>query len=177
MSTLKTRMERIALRLAAVAAAPAATTTSTPDGCTPTPEQRRTLGAILDTLVRPSHSTSPDPVLMESGMEFVERWLLLIPPESAAELLDLLTVWEAQSRVVGPHRSPFSHLSPAERAANLDRWATSPSATAQAAFGALKTLCMLAWWSRPETWQTIGYSLKTGKPGAPIAPNPEDGHE
>lgn len=159
MSAFTSSIQRLSLRAAALACRPS----EAPNALSSilTVSQRATLASILDTLVRTSVDAAPDPELMTASLAFIDTWLRRLPEQSASELMDLLTVWEVQSQMVGPHRGRFSRLSAAERAANLERWATSPSPTAQSAFRALKTVCMLAWWSRPQTWQGLGYTIVT----------------
>ena len=51
----------------------------------------------------------------------------------------------------------FTRMSEAERDASLRAWMTSRLAIRRQAFAALRNLCLLGFYSQPETWRRIGY--------------------
>jgi len=51
----------------------------------------------------------------------------------------------------------FTRMSEAERDASLRAWMTSRLAIRRQAFWAVRNLCLLGFYSQPETWRRIGY--------------------
>jgi hypothetical protein len=52
---------------------------------------------------------------------------------------------------------PFTRMSGDERDASLRAWAGSRIAIRRQAFAAVRNLCLLGFYSQPETWRAIGY--------------------
>ncbi len=52
---------------------------------------------------------------------------------------------------------PFTRMTEAERDESLRAWAGSRLAVRRQAFAAVRNLCLLGFYSQPETWRAIGY--------------------
>lgn len=120
----------------------------------------RSLSALLDCmcgyggrLPRPT-----DTPALESLLTFVET----LPEGRRRQLRDLVALFEAGSLVLGPEgsRERFSELDDAAAETYLRSWEESALPPRRAAFRALKSVCMMAYWSQRETWGPIGYSLE-----------------
>lgn len=105
------------------------------------------------------------PVDGEAIGRFVEDYALGLPKIQATMLRNLLLAFEFQPLVYGPKRKKFTQLTDDERRSNLEAWAATRDPQRQAVFKSLKTVCMLAYWSNPETWEVIGYDGPTAEPG------------
>lgn len=107
------------------------------------------------------------PSLEESGaLETTLTFVGWMPEESRAALGSLLVLFEAGPLILGPKRERFTRLDPSMQATYLESWANSPLPPRRAAFRALKSACMMGYWTRPKTWGVIGYGLE-GNPGVP----------
>lgn len=120
----------------------------------------RTLSALVESmceyggeLPRPA-----DTLALESLLGFVDT----LPEGRRGQLRDLLALFEAGALAVGPEQrhARFSELDGAEAEAYLRSWEESALPPRRAAFRALKSICMMAYWSQRETWGPIGYSLE-----------------
>lgn len=102
----------------------------------------------------------PDPIhcdAIEATLDFAGT----LPHGRRRQLSDVLCVLEALPLVVAPNgeRTRFTQLS--NRAADelLETLATASIPQARAIFTALKSICMMGYWTRPETWDAIDYEL------------------
>jgi len=120
------------------------------------------LAALVQRICR-SNDPSAYPVDATRIVRFIERYVLGMPIVSATDFRNLLVMFEYQPMVFGPRRRRFSKLSGEEQDQNLEGWSSSARPERRVAFKALKTMCMLAYWSTPETWPAIGY-------GGPLVP-------
>lgn len=122
------------------------------------------VGALAQTLCATDGDDlpTPDP---NSAVNFIERYVLGLPPTQMRKLRDLLVLWEFQPLVYGPDRVRFSRLRPEQRTANMEQWAASANPRRTAIFRSLKTLCMLWYWTQPTTWNAIGYDGPRVEPG------------
>jgi hypothetical protein len=84
-----------------------------------------------------------------------------LPHGRRRQLSDLLCVLEALPLVVAPagERRRFTNLS--DRAADdfLHTLSDAAIPQARAIFNALKSICMMGYWTRSETWDAIDYEL------------------
>lgn len=107
------------------------------------------------------------PSLEEAGaLETTLTFVGWMPEESRAAMGSLLAIFEAGPLILGPRRERFTRLDPLTQAVYLESWANSPLAPRRAVFRALKSACMMGYWTRPNTWGVIGYGLE-GNPGVP----------
>ena len=129
------------------------------------PWQIRTLEAMQGRICEPDNASLPTPD--ECGaLEATLRFVRSMPTSTVERMAALLSLFEAAPLVLGPNRTRFSLLPPAEQTAFLSRWPDSRIPAQRAAFHAIKTICMMGYWSRESTWSAIGYSI--GKnPGVP----------
>ncbi len=118
---------------------------------------------------------APDlPGVVESGaLDCALGFIGGMPDESRAVLGDLLAVFEFGPLVLGVgngnkkgKRARFTRLDAAAQDAYLASWENSGLAARRAAFRGLKSVCMMGYWTRSETWGAIGYSFE-GNPGVP----------
>ncbi|MBA2664641.1 MAG: hypothetical protein H0U74_20305 [Bradymonadaceae bacterium] len=124
------------------------------------------LAAIIERLCRYDAPDMPAPDqcgALEAALGFISH----MPEESRAALSDLLTVFEIGPYVLGPGRERFSALDATSRDAYLASWEGSSLPPRRAAFRALKSACMMGYWTRPQTWSAIGYSIDDN-PGVPL---------
>lgn len=107
----------------------------------------------------------PDPRdcgAVDAALDFLEG----TPPQTRRELQSLLVLVELSPLVVGPTRRRFTELEADAAAATLRRWERSPLEPMRGAFRALKSMVMMGYWSRPETFPVIDYSVAEN-PGVP----------
>jgi hypothetical protein len=125
------------------------------------PWETRTLDAILDRMcayTRPDLPRPDDTDALESTLDFVDTF----PQGRRRQLRQLLAVVEAGPLVLAPagERERFSELSAEAADTYLRGWDESALPPRRAAFRALKSVCMMGYWSQPDTWDGIGYSLE-----------------
>jgi hypothetical protein len=127
------------------------------------PWQRATLGALQLTMCRYDDVDAPLPEAdaigaLEAALDFASH----MPPDKRAQLADLLVLFEAGPYALGPRRARFTRLSDAEMDAYARSWQDARVPVVRGAFGALKSVCMMGYWSRPATWGAIDYALFDG---------------
>jgi hypothetical protein len=110
--------------------------------------------ALFDALVAHEDGGLPDPAAI-GAIEEYDRLLARLPREDALLYRAALVLleWEPLLRLAGR----FSRLGVAARRAHLERWARSRLLPLRAGYAALKTLALLAYYTRPETWPAMGY--------------------
>jgi len=120
--------------------------------------ERRILSALLARYCQPDRSDLPSPDTLPL-LKAVEEHMRRLPLVSQQQFRDLLLVFEYAAPLFAPqHRAlRFSALKPRIQEQLLSDWANSRLVPRRAAFHALKTLCMLAYWSHSATWSAIGY--------------------
>jgi len=125
------------------------------------PWEYRTLDAILDRMCaydqvglhRPA-----DTYALESTLDFIDTF----PHPRRQQLRQLLAIFEAGPLLTAPsgERERFSELSTGAADTYLASWAESRLPPRRAAFRALKSVCMMGYWSQPDNWEGIGFSLE-----------------
>ena len=121
-----------------------------------TPWQQDILLAILGTLCDYQHHALP--LAHRTGaLETALRFLEQTPLVTREKLLDVLILFEAGATVLSPERTRFTRLSPEGQVAYMRQWEGSKVEVMCAAFQGLKSVCMIGYWSQPETWAFIDY--------------------
>ena len=126
-----------------------------------TPAEYRTLDAVLARMCNYEGRDLPRPAdtfALEAVLDFVDSF----PAGRKTQLRDLLALFEAGSLILGPKGEfdRFSKLSAQAADAYLNGWDQANLPPRRAAFRALKSICMMGYWSQSGTWQAIGYSLE-----------------
>lgn len=126
------------------------------------PWQIDTLTALMTCMCHDPDDELPKPAetdAVEAALKFASH----MPEVTYQQLLDLLSVFEAGVRVLGPSRAKrrFTALTLDAQTAYLSQWESSPLEPQRAAFHGLKSVCMMGYWTRPATWPHIGYGLDT----------------
>lgn len=124
--------------------------------------QTETLGALMACMCHDPAGELPLPSqtdALKAALTFASE----MPEVTHQQLLDLLSVFEAGVRVLGPsrHKRRFTALTAEEQITYLGMWEQSPFEPQRAAFHGLKSVCMMGYWTRPDTWAHIGYGLDT----------------
>ncbi len=125
------------------------------------PWEYRTLDAILDRMCAypaPDLPRPADTYALEATLDFADT----LPDGRRRQLRQLLALFEAGPLLLAPdgERTRFSELSDDAADTFLTGWETSSLPPRRAAFRALKSVCMMGYWSQPDTWDGIGYSLE-----------------
>lgn len=120
----------------------------------------RTLDAVLHRMCDydPQLPRPADTIALESILEFVDTF----PEPRRRQIRQILAIFEAGSQLLGPngrHRR-FTELDDDAADVYLRSWEQSRLPPRRAVFRALKSICMVGYWSQPETWGSIGYSLE-----------------
>lgn len=126
---------------------------------------REVFVAVVDRMCAYDNPEMPDPRkcgATEAALEFLEG----TPPETREELQSLLVFVEISPFLLGPERSRFTSLEAESKGELLRRWEQSPLDPMRGGFRALKSMVMMGYWSRPETFGAIGYSV-SDNPGVP----------
>jgi choline dehydrogenase-like flavoprotein len=118
-----------------------------------TPRQRRALGAICETFC---------PGAVAAGVP--DTFLQLVPAGDRAELMRLLSLWDAP--FLHGRRRRFSALPADEREAVLRRWRDSPVTARRRAFQGLRKGATIAYYG------TVGVPGYPGALGPPVEPAP-----
>jgi hypothetical protein len=113
----------------------------------------------LDDLPTPSRAQA-----LPATLAFVSQ----MPPLTRQRLGDLLCLFELGPMLLGPARRPFTKLSPEDQDRYIERWECAPAAPMRAGFQGIKSACMMGYWTRPQAWPAIHYTLDmhpiTGSP-------------
>lgn len=129
------------------------------------PWQIRTLESLQSVICATDADDLPTPD--ECGaLEATLSFLRGMPTPTVERMSALLALFEAAPLAVGPVRVRFSALDQAQQTAFLESWPDSRLPQQRAAFHAIKTMCMMGYWTRPSTWEPIGYDIKSN-PGVP----------
>ncbi len=136
--------------------------------------ERRTLHHLVARLCDYSAAGLPAPEAC-GALEETLGFLQTLPFGRRRQLHQLIAIIEAGSLVTAPdqQRCRFSELSPRAADMYLKSWARSDLPPRRAVFQGLKSICMMGYWSRPETWKGIGYSLEAN-PGLNTNPSTSD---
>jgi hypothetical protein len=122
--------------------------------------ERETLRTVLERMCRYPEWPEPEACgAFEETLDFLQT----LPLGRRRQLHHLLAIVEAGSLATAPEgqRRRFSRLDPVAADAYLDTWAQSSLPPRRAVFQGLKSICMMGYWSRPETWSGIGYDLES----------------
>lgn len=129
------------------------------------PWQIRTLESLQSVICASDADDLPTPD--ECGaLEATLSFLRGMPTPTVERMSALLALFEAAPLAMGPVRTRFSALEPAQQNAFLESWPDSRLPQQRAAFHAIKTMCMMGYWTRPSTWGPIGYDFNSN-PGVP----------
>ncbi|HVY62613.1 MAG TPA: hypothetical protein VHF22_13215, partial [Planctomycetota bacterium] len=111
--------------------------------------------ALFDALVAHEDGGLPDPGAVGAIDEY-DRLLARLPREDALlyRVALALLEWEPLARGLGGR---FSRLGLAARREHLERWARSRLLPLRAGYAALKTLALIAYYTREATWPAMGY--------------------
>lgn len=123
------------------------------------------LAAVLERMCAYDDEKMPHPQecgALEAALGFVQG----MPRSTREELQSLLVLVELSPYVLGPKRRSFTALDDEMRDAVLHRWEEAPVTPMKGGFGALKSVAMMGYWTQPETWPAIGYSV-ADNPGVP----------
>ncbi len=88
---------------------------------------------------------------------YVDGWLARQAPWVRQEVRGLLHLFEASPPWFTLRLSRFTRLDPAEQDRYLRAWQTSSSGLVRQGFLALKGLCVMGGWRRPESFALCGY--------------------
>ncbi len=129
------------------------------------PWQIRTLESLQTVICATEDAELPSPE--ECGaLEATLSFLRGMPRPTIDRMSALLALFEAAPLAMGPVRVRLSALDTTQRNDFLESWPDSRLAQQRAAFHAIKTMCMMGYWTRPSTWGPIGYDIKSN-PGVP----------
>lgn len=123
------------------------------------------LTSVVERMCRYDDEAMPDPIdcgAVEAAREFMSG----IPAETRVEFQSLLVLLEVSPFVFGPQATRFTKLDGEQRDSVLRGWETAALIPKRTGFRALKSMVMMGYWSRPETWPAIGYSIHDN-PGVP----------
>jgi hypothetical protein len=96
--------------------------------------------------------------LAETGtLACIDSFCRGLDPALSGELPLALRLFEWGPFVFDWTFTRFTRMSESERDASLRAWMTSRLAIRRQAFWALRNLCLLGFYSQPETWRRIGY--------------------
>ena len=136
--------------LPAAAAAPAA------GGRFFDPRETEILARIAE---RVCDSGDPEaPPLGEATVATIDAFCRALDPALTSQLPLALRLFEWGPFLFDWTFTPFTRMSDAERDAPLRAWMTSRLAIRRQAFLAVRNLCLLGFYSQPETWRRIGYA-------------------
>ena len=99
---------------------------------------------------------------LDGALEFVSG----MPGSTREELQSLLVLVELSPYMLGPRRRRFTELNGEMRNEVLRRWEQAPLVPMKGGFAALKSVAMMGYWTQPESWRAIGYSVAQN-PGVP----------
>jgi len=107
------------------------------------------------------------PPLRETGaIASIDAFCRSLDPELTGQLPLALRLFEWGPFLFDWTFTPFTRMSDAERDASLRAWMTSRLAIRRQAFLAVRNLCLLGFYSQPETWRMIGYQGPLLRAGA-----------
>lgn len=140
------------------------------------PWQLETLAAIQQTMCAyenaPGLPSLPD-ASQTDALEVTLAFMGKMPPHIQRKLSCVIALFEAGPLLLGPTRKRLTKLSPQARAQHLKLWEDAKLDGLKAAFHGLKSACMIGYWSRPQTWPAIGYTLDLQPQAPAFAPTPD----
>lgn len=123
-----------------------------------------TLEALLEQLCAYEGGDLPGPAdcgAVEATREFIDT----LPPGRQEQLRDLLAILEVGSLLLGPggEYRRLTRLSDACAEEYIHSWAASSVPQRRAVFHGIKSVCMMGYWSREQTWPAIGYEIAVNR--------------
>jgi hypothetical protein len=125
-----------------------------------TATEHAVLTALLHAMTLPDAPDLPE-AHTTGALEAILKHLKYLPQSGRQQFRDLLLVFEFTAPLLIFQRTRFSKLDLKTQTKCLTACSTSKQAACRAAFQALKTLCMLGYWSQPATWNAIHYDGPT----------------
>lgn len=100
----------------------------------------------------------PDPETVHA-VEATRGFVDTLPPRRRSQLHDLLALIEAGPLVLAPDGKRLAFTSLPDSAAHtyIRGWSESSIPQRRAVFHALKSVCMMGYWSQEQTWSPIGF--------------------
>ena len=97
------------------------------------------------------------------AMQAARTFIAAMPPVTRQKLCDALALFEAGATLFGPQarRRRFTQMDPWAQDAYLTQWSDSEIEARRAIFQAIKSVCVLGYWSQPACWPAIDYHLDT----------------
>ena len=123
------------------------------------------LAAVTRRLCAYDDEAMPSPEDCEA-LDAATDFLYGMPAETQREFQSLLVLVEVAPFLFGPRRRRFTELSEDDQDAALRAWEQSSLSARKMGFNAVKSLAMMGYWSRPDVWPSIGYSV-VDNPGVP----------
>lgn len=114
------------------------------------------LGAITDRILaqdRPGDPSAQD----VDAVAFIDRFVARLGSDDRRDLGGLLQLVEHGLPWLQGHLRRFTRLSPEAQDELLEAMSSRLGATLAGGFDALRSLCVLAYYRDPRTWDTIGY--------------------
>ncbi|MDD5545015.1 MAG: gluconate 2-dehydrogenase subunit 3 family protein [Acidobacteriia bacterium] len=136
-------------------AARAIPTTTNTAGRLLSSSQMATLQSLCDRLL-PSDGALPAASSLNVAGK-LDQFLTTIDPPVAAQIAQLLDLFEFSPMIFDFKWGRFSSLSPGEQDEILNSWATSRLEFRRTGFVALKKLSMAVYYSQEAAWKAIGY--------------------
>jgi hypothetical protein len=116
----------------------------------------------------------PAPSPDEIGVAgYIDRWLAGAPAQVRRDFGRLLRVVEHSTPLYAHRRRRFSDLDEHDQDAHLHALSESSLAVLREGFVALRSLCMLGYYSDPRTWPILGYDgpvVPRGWAGGEVSP-------
>lgn len=100
------------------------------------------------------------------AVEAAKQFMSGMPPQTRIEFQSLMVLLDVSPYVFGPKPRRFVLLRGEQRDQVLRDWETARLVPLRTGFRALKSVVMMGYWSQPETWPAIGYSIHDN-PGVP----------
>jgi hypothetical protein len=112
--------------------------------------------AFARRVLMPDQAGAPDADALEVALG-VDAWIAGAAPALRRDLRRLLGLVEHGTPLLLGRRRRFSDLRGNEQDAYLAGWAHSRLSVLREGFGALKALCMMAYYRDPRAWAVCGY--------------------
>ena len=129
------------------------------------------LMAATRRICRYDDEAMPDPEDCGS-LEATKTFMDGMPPQTQLEFQSLMVLLEVSPYVFGPVAGRFTQLDGKQQDQVLKGWETASLVPKRTGFRAIKSVVMMGYWSRPETWPAIGYSIHDN----PGVPSPQKNH-
>src|SRR5262245_18150177 len=142
--------------LAQVRALPAAAAAPQPGERSFDPTETEILTRIAERVCDTGEPSAP--LLRDTGtVATIDAFCRSLDPALTGQLPLALRLFEWGPFLFDWTFTPFTRMSDAGRDASLRAWMTSRLAIRRQAFLAVRNLCLLGFYSQPETWRLVGY--------------------